>query len=943
MTLSPSDPRVLLIGWDAADWKIIHSLVDAGKMPNMANFIEDGVIGNLATLYPQLSPMLWTSIATGKRPFKHGILGFIEPNPDGEGVRPITNISRKTKAIWNILSQSGKKCNVVGWWPSHPSEPINGVMVSNLYQRASAPLGQHWPMRPGTVHPERLIRNLAALRIHPQELDVGLIMNFVPRLAEIDQEKDHRIENLARMIADCSTINKAATALMLHEPWDFTAVYYDAIDHFCHAFMHYYPPRLPWVNEQEYDLYQNVIESAYIYHDILLGSLLNLTDDDTTVVLVSDHGFHSDQLRTKNIPLEPAGPAAQHRPYGIFAIKGPGILKDEIIYGASLLDICPTILTLFGLPVGKDMDGKPLVNIFHNPPKIETVQSWDEVRGNDGSHPADKKIDPLEANEAVNQLVALGYIEKPDENSKRAAEESVRELRYNHACSLMDAGLHSRAFFIFKELFESWPEEYRFGIHLVTCYQELGKFTEARSLMEELFQRKKQKSQEAVIKLKEFVKEHKDIAFEDLSPEDQKKLRTLRAGASRSPYAMDYLMGSLLLAEGKKEKALDHLMKAEKSSSKQPELYVKLGEVYLKMKHWPDAERSFCKALSIDPDHADAHLGLCQTYLSVGKNMKAAETAFTSIGLRYHNPKAHFLLGVILHRMGRIDKSVEALSVAISQNPHYPQAYRRLAYIYLRRLKDNVMAERYKELEERSIERIKAVKGGTIESFMDHAESAETSLTSSNLSSPTLFATPESPLDLNKTAIIVSGLPRSGTSMMMQMIEAGGILPLTDGLRKADESNPKGYFEYEKAKQLQKDTSWLPEARGKVVKIVAQLLSSLPLIEGLNYFVIFMERNLEEVVRSQREMLRRQGKTGSPLPDERLKFVFLQQVKHAKLILSTRKMPVIFIDYDRSLKEPADTIKRLKAIFGLNIDDKRMAEAIDPNLRHQVARDSNTA
>ena len=170
--------KVLLIGWDAADWKIIHDLVDAGKMPNMARIIEEGTIGNLATLYPELSPMLWTSIATGKRPFKHGILGFTEPEPQGAGIRPITNVSRKTKAIWNILSQAGKKCNIVGWWPSHPAEPINGVMISNHYQRAVAPHGKPWPVRPGTIYPERLIRNLAALRVHPQELDVGLIMNF---------------------------------------------------------------------------------------------------------------------------------------------------------------------------------------------------------------------------------------------------------------------------------------------------------------------------------------------------------------------------------------------------------------------------------------------------------------------------------------------------------------------------------------------------------------------------------------------------------------------------------------------------------------------------------------------------------------------------------------------------------------------------------------------
>ena len=105
--------KVLLIGWDAADWKIIHRLVDGGKMPNMAGFIEEGVMGNLATLSPKLSPMLWTSIATGKRPFKHGILGFTEPHPPSGAIRPVSNIFRKTRTIWNILSQTGSQCVVV--------------------------------------------------------------------------------------------------------------------------------------------------------------------------------------------------------------------------------------------------------------------------------------------------------------------------------------------------------------------------------------------------------------------------------------------------------------------------------------------------------------------------------------------------------------------------------------------------------------------------------------------------------------------------------------------------------------------------------------------------------------------------------------------------------------------------------------------------------------
>ena len=151
-----SKKKVLFIGWDAADWKAIHPLMDAGQMPHLQNLVERGAMGRCATLHPPLSPMLWTSIATGKRPFKHGIHGFSEPTPDGRGVRPITNLSRTTKTVWNILNQNDYRSIVIGWWPSHPAEPINGVMVSDHYHKAHRPIDQGWPMLPNTVHPPEL-------------------------------------------------------------------------------------------------------------------------------------------------------------------------------------------------------------------------------------------------------------------------------------------------------------------------------------------------------------------------------------------------------------------------------------------------------------------------------------------------------------------------------------------------------------------------------------------------------------------------------------------------------------------------------------------------------------------------------------------------------------------------------------------------------------------
>src|SRR3954470_7529216 len=156
----------MLIGWDAADWKVIRPLLEKGEMPNLASLIASGVHGNLATIYPPLSPMLWTSIATGKRAYKHGIHGFSEPLPDGSCVRPITLLSRKTKAVWNILNQTGHRSIVVGWWPSHPAEPIDGVMVSNLFAQPFAKRS----FLAGTIHPQTLAQHLMDLRVEPTEL-----------------------------------------------------------------------------------------------------------------------------------------------------------------------------------------------------------------------------------------------------------------------------------------------------------------------------------------------------------------------------------------------------------------------------------------------------------------------------------------------------------------------------------------------------------------------------------------------------------------------------------------------------------------------------------------------------------------------------------------------------------------------------------------------------
>ena len=432
-----------MIGWDAADWRVINPLLEAGKMPALESLINRGVMGNLATIRPVLSPMLWTSIATGKRAFKHGIHGFAEPTPDGNGIQPISNLSRKVKAFWNIFNQNGMTGHVVGWWPSNPAEPIRGSMVSNLFQMVpSHDPNDAWPVRPGSVHPRRLIEPLSDLRFHPSELDEQQIRPFIPHAEEVDQETDCRMGICAKMLAECTTVHSVATYLAESEPWDYLAVYYDAIDHFCHGFMKYHPPRQPHVSEEDFRLYSNVIEAAYRYHDMMLGTWLSMVGPETTVVLLSDHGFHPDHLRLQQIPSEPAAPAAEHRELGILVIAGPEIKQDERIYGANLLDICPTLLAIAKLPVADDMDGVPLLQAWQEPPEIKRIESWEDVPGDAGQHPSDTKLDPRESQAAIEQLVELGYIEKPDSDVQTAIQQVLREMQFNLAQSYMDADRH---------------------------------------------------------------------------------------------------------------------------------------------------------------------------------------------------------------------------------------------------------------------------------------------------------------------------------------------------------------------------------------------------------------------------------------------------------------------------------------------------------------------
>ncbi len=964
--MSGSGGRVLLVGWDAADWRVITPLLDGGHMPNLARLVEGGVCGRLATIQPPLSPMLWTSIATGKRAWKHGIHGFTEVEPSSGGVRPVSSLSRTCKALWNILHQNGKTCHVCGWWPSHPAEPIRGSMVSNHFHQAVAPLGEPWPLRPGTVHPPELSDELAALRVHPHSLAGDMLRHFVPQAPEIDQEKDRRLDTLAKTLAECSTMHAAATHLMLHRPgWEFAAVYYDALDHFSHAFMRYHPPRQPWVPEADFEMYQGVINAGYVFHDMMLGALLRIAGPETTVFVISDHGFHPDHLRPRVLPNEPAGPALEHGPYGILVAAGPGLRRDATIEGATLLDITPTILVRFGLPVGRDMDGAVLAGLWETAPEVSYVDSWETVAGDAGLHPVNAgqpPPDPAQTLAALKQLEDLGYIEPAGADIQHAAKATVREQRYNLARACFDGGEESWAREILEELWTEWPDESRFGVHLLQAQIEAEMPIEARQTFELLRQRKaaaaeraKKEYDEAMEKLKAKIAAEAagrpageadpdkalGEAMEKLDEQERRRLRGLRARAMTNPLAFAFLEGSLLALEGHPHEALQRLGEAARSQNiNRSSALLQMAKVHGELRAWAASADCCRQVLEIAPDDSTARFRLARALLGLRQFAQAADEARIALNLRHYFPQAALVAGLALWQAGETAKAGQFLQRAITQNPVYPAAQAVMAAYCRRVLGDADAAVKHRRLAREAARRIRSLEAGQRPEGV-HRDEFRASFDKAATSRPAAAACPPT-APLRETIVVVTGLPRSGTSMMMQMLAAGGLGVLTDSQREPDENNPRGYLEYEKVKSLHRDRSWLDEARGKAVKIVCPLLKHLPPPKpGRSYRIIVLHRPLEEVAASQRHMLDRLGKDGQRLTDAASLQIFRRQLLEMLTVLNRWKesggLDVLDVHYHSALSNPRETANLLGWFLGLEaaFDPSAAAAAVAPELNRE--------
>ena len=643
--------RVLLLGWDAADWKIIRPLLERGEMPVLQHLIENGVSGNLGTLFPVISPILWNSIATGKRADKHEILGFIEPTPDGAGARPVSSTSRRAKAFWNILSQSGMRSGTINWFASYPAEPVAGEIFTNRFPHAlQATTADYPPLDEHAVYPPDLRELAESFRVHPRDITSEQLLSFFPDGLPSDLN-DPRLGMLARLLSECATVQNAAACLAAGDDWDLLSVYYETVDHAGHGFMEYFPPAMAHVSPEDAAAFGYIVKGVYRFHDMLLGRMLELVGPETTVLLISDHGFHSDHLRPPvprhfRDPRDKFGvemnPVAWHRQQGVFVAAGPGIKRDELIHGASLLDIAPTILALLGLPVADDMDGRALTRIFAEEIEPDRIASYEPPHPDDGVHRglSAEESDPFAARQAMEQLAALGYIEMPDANDPgKQATEAVWERRWNLGQVYFSSGRYAEAAAILRELLAE-RDQPQLRCHLALALLHSRRAAEAEALIAPL------------------------LAVENPTP-----LARLIAGRAR-------------LRQGDPGEALKWLEPLRGQEEHMPYLSMALGQTYLRCRMFAEAEQAFRRALERDEDNAEAHDGLGLALRRQGRYEDAVYEHMRSAALQHGRVQTHVNLGIALSRTGQVDWAIRAFEQAVELAPDEPFPHRCLARLY---------------------------------------------------------------------------------------------------------------------------------------------------------------------------------------------------------------------------------------------------------------------
>jgi predicted AlkP superfamily phosphohydrolase/phosphomutase len=417
----PRSGRVLIIGIDGASPMVIDSMFAAGRMQNLRRIAENGAYGPLKSESFPLSPRVWTTIATGKSPEKHGINGWVKVGTDAKADLYYSS-DRKGLALWNMLSDAGKSVAVVNWLITYPPEKINGVMVTD-HALAREIEGKKWigetfaKSLGAELNPVRSAENGAPAVYPPEWADRALatkhseavLTNVASPFLETSPDIAFKLfyHNLRDFWDTDQRLASITKEILGEKSPDVAMVLLQGIDrtsHFlfgCLGSPTMYPAEFHPTFEQRVGC-QRALYDYYEFTDQLIGHLLMGYGDNDLVMVISDHGFEPffRDYRTGDHRSEAAT-------YGVCLARGPRVKKDGNVVGMTVADVTPTVLEWYGLPLGQDMDGKPApfldAPVTPSPAPIATYDTKAVERLGDGASGGEQKV--------KEQLKSLGYLQ----------------------------------------------------------------------------------------------------------------------------------------------------------------------------------------------------------------------------------------------------------------------------------------------------------------------------------------------------------------------------------------------------------------------------------------------------------------------------------------------------------------------------------------------------
>ncbi|MGH9464018.1 MAG: alkaline phosphatase family protein, partial [Thermoanaerobaculia bacterium] len=481
---SPRESRILLLGFDGLDPVAVDTLMAEGRLPHFARLRREGAYGRLQSFEPMLSPILWTTIATGKTPDQHGIGHFVAVDPRSGESLPVTSDLRRVKALWNLFSERDREVAVVGWWATWPPEEVRGAVVSDhlAYHflfggafSAADPTAKTWP-------PE-LEGRIRPLVVRPQEIGVADLAPFA-QVSEVDLARPFDLQDdlshLRWLLATTRTYRDVGLELWREERPDLEMVYFEGTDSVAHLFGHLYRAEgLAGELATQQARFGRAVEAIYELADSVLGTFMDQLDRSTILIVLSDHGFQLGALPDDPSRLRDMRRVSEryHREQGVLYLFGHGVRPGARIEGASLLDIAPTVLAAAGLPPAADMPGRVLAGAFVREPEIERIATWERPPGpTRGAAPRDAVADRL----VRERLESLGYLGAGDAPGAPAPGAlPSKESQSNLAAIAFMRQDYGEAERIYRDLIGEHPDDAGYRTSLAGVLGARGEHAEA--------------------------------------------------------------------------------------------------------------------------------------------------------------------------------------------------------------------------------------------------------------------------------------------------------------------------------------------------------------------------------------------------------------------------------------------------------------------------------